>query len=169
MKFEQADLLKRNLIPKEELDRVFTQSYSAAAEMDRSFLCFEKPYLNVLKHTTKDSIVIDLGCGYAAQSFYFTHCHYIGVDLPMPGEDEVRFTPPNATCYVMSIQKFIQEILPELHLDMDKVIAVCSAVPDEEAQQMVIDTFPRHYVSYPGMQPVSSLDDIEAEYDIDRE
>lgn len=109
MKFDLCDLLNKKLIPKKELDRVFTQSMSASAEMDYTFLCFEEPYLEALKYVDKDSIIIDLGCSYAAQSFYFTKNKYIGIDLPMLSSDnEIRFTPPNAEFYIMSIQNFME-------------------------------------------------------------
>lgn len=68
---ELCDLLARNLIPKNELDRVFKESDTASAEMDCTFLCFEDAYLEVLRNTNKHDVIIDLGCSYDAQCFYF--------------------------------------------------------------------------------------------------
>lgn len=174
MKFELCDLLNKKLIPKKELDRVFTQSMSASAEMDYTFLCFEEPYLEALKYVDKDSIIIDLGCSYAAQSFYFTKNKYIGIDLPMLSSDnEIRFTPPNAEFYIMSIQNFIHNILPTLNLDMDHVIAICSAVPDEEARELVKETFPNYIDWYPGQPMIINISEREnmeeLEDDFDKE
>lgn len=52
----------------------------------------------------------------------------------------------------MSIQQFVEEVLPALDLDLNNVVAVCNAVPDFEAQVLVKETFPRHYVAYPGQE-----------------
>lgn len=171
-KFFEAEpcyLLKHHLIPKEEMDRVFKKSYSASAEIGPDFMCFNEPYQQAACVANKDSIIIDLGCAYAPQSYYFTQCkRYIGVDLPMPAPQggyeqypeyvpETRFKPDNARFYIMTIQQFIQTVLPKLKLDINHVIAVCSAVPDVQARQLVIDTFPVHYVSYPGQRTYSTL------------
>lgn len=159
-------LLEHQLIPQKEINRVFAESYSIGAELDSSFFCFDEPYQRAARVADENSIILDLGCAYAPQSYYFTHCkRYIGVDLPMPQPDpavvqqyklcgrqpEVRFQPDNAEFYIMSIQKFIGEVLPTLSLDMDNVIAICSAVPDEEARALVERTFPVYDVSYPGL------------------
>lgn len=136
-----------NLIPISELNRVFNESDTACAEMDCEFLCFENVYEKVKEHCTKDTIVIDLGCSYMAQAYWFTDCQkYIGVDLPFM--NNVKFRTDNSEVYLMSGQKFIKEILPTLDLDMENVIAVCSYVPDEELQQMVAKSFKYNYVIY---------------------
>lgn len=161
-------LLEHHLIPKSEMERVFRESYSAAAEIGPDFMCFEEPYQAAVRVADKDSIILDLGCAYALQAYYFTDCkQYIGVDMPMVRPEhplnypnikpETRFHPDNARFYIMEIQQFIQTVLPKLKLDMNHVIAVCSAVPDTQARQLVIDTFPIHYVSYPGQKTYSTL------------
>lgn len=178
MKFESCYLLEHNLIPCTEMKRVFTESYSASAEIDPSFLCFDEPYQMATRVADKDSIIIDFGCGYAAQSFYFKHCSaYIGVDLPMPMpsdplmlyefKPETRFTADNTSFYIMTIQKFLNEVYPTLDIPKEKVIAICSAVPDKEAQELVKQTFPVHYVWYPGQiaestlpSPIHTLEDL---------
>lgn len=174
---ELCYLLKHDLIPKAEVHRVFTESYSAAAELSLDFLCFDEPYQRAACAADKDSIILDLGCAYASQGYYFLHCaRYIGVDLPMttpnsdyeyPAVPETRFCPENGEIYVMSIQKFIREVLPSLHLDRNNVIAVCSAVPDEAAQRLVAQTFPVHHISYPGEKsditlppPIHTLEEL---------
>ena len=178
MKFESCYLLEHNLIPRTEMNRVFTESYSASAEIDPSFLCFDEPYQMATCAADKDNIIIDFGCAYAPQSYYFKHCSaYIGVDLPMPMpsdplmlykfKPETRFTPDNASFYIMTIQKFLKEVYPTLDIPKEKVIAICSAVPDKEAQELVKQTFPVHYVWYPGQiaestlpSPIHTLEDL---------
>ena len=161
---ELSYLLEHHLIPESEMERVFRESYSADAEIGPDFMCFEEPYQATACVADKDSIILDLGCGYAAQCFYFTRCkQYIGIDLPMPKplekdlihypniKPETRFQSDNAQFYIMSIQRFIAGVLPSLRLDKEHVIAVCSAVPDEKARELVSSTFPIHYISYPGL------------------
>ena len=179
MNSKRCYLLEHNLIPYTEMNRVFTESYSASAEIDSSFLCFDEPYQMAACAADKDSIIIDFGCAYAAQSFYFKHCAaYIGVDLPLPMlmssdpslnkyKPETRFTADNASFYIMTIQKFLKEVYPTLDIPKEKVIAICSAVPDKEAQELVKQTFPVHYVWYPGHvaestlpSPIHTLEDL---------
>lgn len=57
------------IIPNAELDRVFTESDSAGAEMDHTFLCFEDVYKEILKHCSKDTTIIDFGCAYMPRLF----------------------------------------------------------------------------------------------------
>lgn len=136
-----------DLIPISEINRVFSESDSAGAEMDCEFFCFEDVYKKVKEHCTQDTVVIDLGCSYMAQSYWFTDCKkYIGVDLPF--KNNVRFESNNSELYLMSGQEFINKVFPTLDLDMENVIAICSYVPDKELQQMVSDTFKYNYVRY---------------------
>lgn len=147
---EFCNLIKNHIIPKEELERVFRDSDSASAELDASFLCFDNYYEDVLDHTSPDTVILDLGCAYAPQCWYFKdYERYIGVDLPFM--NNVKFQSPNAEFYLMSIQRFIKEVLPTLHLDLNHTVAICSMVPDKEALELVRDTFPRHYVVYPSL------------------
>lgn len=169
---ELCDLLENHLIPKEEMDRVFTESYSASAEMDASFLCFDDQYREIRDNTSKDKIILDLGCAYAPQSYYFTDFKkYIGVDLPMGFGDEIRFDrTENSEFYIMSIQDFIKDVLPTLPYDLETIVAICNYVPDEQAQQMVIDTFPNHYVYYPsGIKDITIDIEKSNEEEIERD
>lgn len=145
-----CNLIKNKIIPKEELDRVFNDSYSASTEIDASFLCFNDEYEYVLENTKPSDIIIDLGCAYNPQCWYFKdYDRYIAVDLPM--FDDVRFDNGHVEFYIMSIQRFIKEELPKLNLDLNNAVAICNAVPDEEARKMVEKTFPRHIIAYPGI------------------
>lgn len=111
----------------------------------RDFLGFLDMYLELDIPT--NFTVIDLGCNQAVQAIYFeSHKQYIGVDNATP--NEYRFKQNNAVHYEQSIQEFCNKTLPTLHLNMDKVFAICSYVPDEEAQALVADTFKYHKVVY---------------------
>lgn len=63
-----------NLIPKEKVDRVFQTSQTVGAECDISFLGFEEVYKAVTMFVPKSKIIIDCGCAYAFQSWYFKDC-----------------------------------------------------------------------------------------------
>lgn len=133
------------LIPKSEIERVFTESDTAGAELAPDFLCFEDVYEEVAKHADKDTTIIDFGCAYAPQAFWFTGCKkYIGIN-PHFGND-VRFKTDNSEIVLMTGQEFIMWM--DEKADLSKVIAVCSYVPDNELQRMVADRFPYCYVVY---------------------
>lgn len=145
MKFEPCNLAK--LIKKEELELFFKRNPEASAGIDYTFLGFEEIYEGISKTASKGSIIIDLGCGYALQSYYFRDFkQYIGVDIAnvnpiFRGNDKYFFNT--------SIQKFIYCILPKLNLKNEKVFAICSYVPDKEARDLVKRTFDNCLVYYP--------------------
>ena len=135
------------IIPKEEIERVFRESETAGAEMDIEFLCMEESYMDIAKIADKDTTIIDFGCAYAPQAFWFKDCkEYIGIDLPFG--NNVRFQTDNTKFYLMTGQEFIKDILPSLPIDKTKTIAICSYCPDTELQEMVAKEFPNHRVVY---------------------
>lgn len=126
----------------EQLKPVFGWEY---CELEFDFLGFIDQYYS--ETVPADFTVIDFGCYQAVQACYFEgNKKYIGIDNAVPVEN--RFLAQNAEYYDMSIQDFIKNILPTLNLDLEKVYAICSYVPDEEAQKLVADTFPYVKVVY---------------------
>lgn len=167
---EPCELAK--LIPRDKLDYLFQHS-NASADMDFTFLCFDNIYKELLDCVPKDKIILDLGCAYATQNWYFReYGKYIGVDC-IGNNDSVIHTE-NSEFYFMTIQDFIKKKLPLLSLDLNNVFAVCSYVPDKSAMDLVLETFPYYRVYYPGLISVwnrppdehesppekSSLDDL---------
>ena len=151
---ETCRLIKENIIPKEELDRVFKESEEAAGNMDASFLCFEDEYFEAASYIDKDMTIIDLGCAYAPQSYIFKdYTRYIGVDFDF---DSAFFNrTENSEFYQMDITDFIKEKFPTLNLDTEKCVAIMCAVPPwgkdpDNRNKLVADTFPLHYIYYPG-------------------
>lgn len=135
----------RPLIPEEEYQAVLLQD---ECELEYDFLGFIDIYKNLSELIPKSSIVIDFGCYLAAQSYFFVnHRKYIGVDVV----DMQRFSPPNATHYIMSIQRFLQEEAPKLFKDHKRLefCAICSYVPDFKATEMVRAMFPNVFCYYP--------------------
>ena len=121
---------------KEEIHRIFQYPF---CDLEFDFLGFLDSYEVTLP---KDFTVIDFGCYQAVQSIYFSEQkQYIGVDIAIPNEWRMR-AYDNAVYYQVTIQDFIQNILPTLHLDLEKVFAISSYVPDNKARELVRNTFP---------------------------
>lgn len=133
-------------LPIKEADRLFKKNYRMSGNMDYSHMGFTRVYKSLLNIVPKHYTIIDLGCCYAPQCYFFKGYEaYIGVDV----DDEERFAVDNTTHYQMSIQKFIKEVLPELHLNLKECFAICSYVPDAEATELARRTFPNILVYYP--------------------
>lgn len=159
MKHESCELFK--MIPQERIRQVFESSETVGAECDHTFLGFEKVYKAVTLFVPKSKIIIDLGCAYAFQSWYFRdYAKYIGVDYDTKENDVLK--TENSEFYFMSIQKFIKEYVwedqygfREIRLPgmgpkrLEDVFAICSYVVDEKAQRLVRETFPNCLVYYP--------------------
>ena len=144
MEHEPCELFK--LIPHEKIDSVFRKSKTAGAEMDYEFLGFEDVYKAVTLFVQKSKIIIDFGCSYAFQSWYFRdYKKYIGVDAWTDAFLETE----NSRFFSMKIQDFIREVFPVLGCEKEEVFAVCSYVPDREARRMVRESFPYCLVYYP--------------------
>lgn len=148
------DLLDR--IPREDVDRVFHQEM---ADIDLEFLGFINTYKYLAELISIHWTVIDFGCAYAPQAYYFTdHKRYIGIDgFP----DRERFCPPNGTMYGMTAGEWIEKHLQEV--DVDESFAICNMVPNwygEKAGEIVRAHFPNLYVFYPSNKtriPLTSL------------
>jgi hypothetical protein len=100
------------------------------------------------------------------QAAYFeNNAAYVGVDIAVP--EEWRFKQDNVVSFQQSIQQFIRETLPELDVDLNRCMAIYSFVPDSEAQQLVAETFPYHFVVYCDEIISENLpgDEIEEDYE----
>lgn len=143
---EPCELFK--LIPREKINKIFTTSQTVGAECDHTFLGFEEIYKAVTLFVPKDKIIIDFGCAYAFQSWYFRdYRKYIGVDNGVRCQDVLE--TENSEFYFMSIQEFIRKIFPILGYRKEEMFAICSYVPDEEAREMVRKCFLYCLVYYP--------------------
>lgn len=136
------------LIPRKKIEYIFEKSETCGAECDYQFLGFEDVYKAVTLFVPKGRVIIDLGCCYAFQSWYFRdYKKYIGVDCGI--KDKVVLHTDNSEFYFTSIQKFILEVFPKLGYEKENIFAICSYVPDNEARQMVKEFFPYCLVYYP--------------------
>lgn len=144
------DLFKR--IPSEQAELVFNGN--RMCDIDPSFLGFVGIYRALAGIIPKHFSIVDLGCAYAPQAFYFeNHASYIGVDIG----DGKRFSTDNTTHYVGTIGDFIDGFNPT-----GPVFAICSYVPPwhGDNRAMARAAFENLFVFYPEQDPndVSRID-----------
>lgn len=134
-----------SLLPDDQKDRVFGQEH---IDIDPTFLGFVDTYYALSLIIPSHFTVVDLGCSYAAQSFFFTkHKRYIGVD----GSDDIqeRFYAPNTEHVQATLGTFIRTSLSTLTLET--TFAIANYVPPwfNESTEIVRRTFPNCFVFYP--------------------
>ena len=138
-----------NLIPKNQITRVFNQEM---IDIDFEFIGFIDQYkfLSILipKHFT----VIDFGCAYNPQCFYFQdHKKYIAVDI----DTMEKFKSKNCEIFEMRISDFIKNHLSDMNLN--ETFAICNYVPcTTEENKMIRENFKNCFIYYPhgGLSPI---------------
>lgn len=141
-----SDLL--TILPKNQIKRVFHQDI---CDIDPEFLGFLHIYKALSEIIPKHWAIIDLGCAYNPQCFYFTeHKRYIAVD-----NDEVeKFKAPNCIIYEISIKDFVLYDLNDLFLQYDlnlkETFVILNYVPLKEEDHLLVKAiFKNLYVYYP--------------------
>jgi hypothetical protein len=132
-----------NILPKDQIERVLNQKY---CDIDLNFLGFTDIYENLSKIIPKHFTVIDLGCAYNPQCFYFTeHKQFVAVDI---SECE-KFKSDNCLIFQKSIEDFILENIKDYNLD--ETFAICSYVPPwgGDNREMARKAFKNIFVYYP--------------------
>ncbi len=139
----------RALIPDEEWERVMKGA--AWSEIDCNFMtCGTGYYYNLSKMIDKEWTVIDLGCGYNAQSYLFQdHARYIAVNPIVFIAEFGFFQAPETEFYGIDGQNFIRKILPNLQLDLNAVFCIVNYVPSEDCIKSALATFKNIWVYYP--------------------
>ena len=135
------------LLPQDQIEKVFGQD---ECDIDYQFLGFTYVYKALSLIIPKHFTVVDLGCAYNPQCFYFTeHKRYVAVDQG----NMVRFQAPNCDLYTMTIQEFIEKHLHEF--DLKETFAICSYVPDwyGENRKAVREAFENVFTYYPHGNP----------------
>ena len=133
----------KSKIPADEYNAVMNQ---CKCEYEYDFLGFLEVYKAASMFVPKHRTIIDFGCYLSAQAYFFAeHSKYIGVDVV----DLKRFTTDNAEHYICTIQDWIKQH-PEMAND-DNVFAICSYVPDREAQDLVRNTYKNCLIYYPSV------------------
>jgi len=137
------DLFKR--IPQGQVERVLYGN--EMCDIDQEFLGFVGIYRALSEIIPKHFNIVDLGCAYAPQAFYFEdHASYVGVDVGL-GE---RFSVENTKHYVGTIERFIESFVPS-----GPIFAICSYVPPwhGDNRAMVRAAFENCFVYYPEADP----------------
>lgn len=126
VEMEKKEQLSNNVLfgrlPIDQRNRVFA---SDLCDIDSEFLGFVWIYERLSEIIPKHWTVVDLGCAYAPQCFFFEeHAKYIGVDIH---EVEARFCAENTKHYKMPIIDFVNNCDAEFNIDT--TFAICSYVP----------------------------------------
>lgn len=140
------------MLPDDQFERV---TNSEVCEIDAGFLGFVAIYERLAEIIPTHWTVVDIGCCYAAQTFFFrSHKAYIGVDLA--GIE--RFCAPNTKHYDMSAEDFIDKYLGDF--EQSTTFAICSYVPlSHAACDLVRRSFQNLFVYYPAGESVRALGD----------
>lgn len=133
-----------HLLPKEQIDPVFGQEECG---IDKEFMGFTDIYKNLSEIIPKHFTIVDLGCAYNPQCFYFkNHKKYVAVD----SSSVTKFKSDNCEIYCMTIGKYIQEHLKDL--DLDETFAICSFVNPQhgsDSSKLTRDNFKNVFTYYP--------------------
>lgn len=115
-------------------------------DIEPTFLGFVGVYKNLSEIIPKHFTIIDLGCAYAPQCFYFKdHAKYIGVDV----FNGIRYYSENSIHVIDEIGGYIDNL--DIDLDLKKVFAICSYVPDwyGDVRLKARNKFSNLFVFYP--------------------
>lgn len=141
--FESSNKLLLSILPKEQVETVFKQK---ECDIEPCFLGFVDIYEQLSKIIPKHFTIIDLGCAYNPQCFFFKeHKKYIAVDV----SDCVKFKTDNCDIYTDTISNFIEKHLSEFNLE--QTFAICSYVPNWYGDNIKIvrESFKNLFVYYP--------------------
>jgi hypothetical protein len=146
MKF-QLDKLYSKLIKDEKYSKQLREILDQnSCDIDGTFLGFVDTYEHLAKIIPHDWTIIDLGCAYACQAYYFLkHKQYIGVDI----SDCKKLQTPNSIYYQESIKDFLVN-----HIDLvkaGKTFAICNYVPPWAggSSALLKEVFDNIYIFYP--------------------
>jgi hypothetical protein len=142
------------VLPVDQIKAVFSQEM---CDIEPCFLGFTDVYKHLAQIIPKHFTVIDFGCAYNPQCYYFLeHRKYIAVD---PGES-VRFKSPNCTIYEATTEQWIKEHLSKINIH--ETFAICSYVPPwygHQSHELVRQNFINVFTYYPhgGYGPLKEL------------
>lgn len=137
-------------------DQVESVMGQETCDIEPQFMGFVLTYARLARLIPKHWTVIDLGCCYAAQAWYFReHKRYIGVDLTSKAQLD-RFTFGNTEHLAQDIKRTAAEWAER---DTSEVFAISNYVPTNEATKAAVrEAFTNLYVFYPHGEPVRRAD-----------
>ena len=110
-----------------------------SCDIDGTFLGFVYTYYLLSKIIPKDWIIVDFGCAYNPQSYYFReHRAFIGVDKGI----RKRFHFKNTDLFDGTIKDYLKTNPPK-----EKVFAICNNVPSKETE-LVRKYYPNCFIYY---------------------
>lgn len=133
-----------NLLPKDQWDRVMNHDM---CDIDGTFLGFVNVYKNLSELIPKHFTIIDFGCAFNPQCFFFKdHRRYVAVD----NSGVEKFKSANCDIHHQSIDAFINEHGKQF--DINETFAICSYVP--ASSTLIRKTFKNVFVYYPHGNPI---------------
>ena len=120
-------------------------------DIEPAFMCFAEIYFHLSQMIPKHWTIVDLGCAFAPQCFYFRdHAGYVGIDPGM----RVRFRIKNTRLYSMNIKTFIGSEICE-NMDKERTFAIMSYVPaDDYSYFLAKNCFKNMFIYYPSGDPI---------------
>lgn len=114
------------------------------ADIACDFLGFVSTYFYLAKIIPLDYTVIDFGCAYAPQSYYFRyHKQYIGIDYSLP---KTHFYEKNSVFYGLDCLTFIDKNF----YNNGKQFAICNyAICNKNLLNLIKVSYQNCYVFYP--------------------
>jgi len=144
--------LYKTLIKTKYRDRVSTIIKSNCGDIDESFLGFDDTYLHLSKVIPTSWVVVDLGCGYGFQSWYFrNHRKYIMVN-PNNREEYDVFAPEEWCEYYNMTTKDFLESWKGPFAETSQKFGICNYVPPwhgHNSGELVRKYFDNCFVFYP--------------------
>lgn len=120
----------------------------AMMDIDESFVGFLDNYFFLSRMIPTDRIILDIGCAYAFQSYYFRdHALYIGIDT---GEIKDRLVLPHTEHINLHVEvpKQLETIRYQWVPQNTPCFAICNYVPGRTAR-FVSQVFPDCFCFYP--------------------
>jgi len=140
--YETAEKINGNLACElaEKYPKMFKEVLGQEmCDIDGTFLGFMDTYYYLSKLIPKGWIIIDFGCAYNPQAYYFReHKAFIGVDTGI----RKRFRFENTDLFEGTISDYLKNNPPT-----EKVFAICHNVPSEE-KNLVRNYYPNCFVYY---------------------
>ena len=134
-------------LPEKQVNAVFNSE--VCCDIEPSFMGFVVIYKALSEIIPKHFTVVDLGCAFAPQSYYFErHTAYVGVDTGAGP----RFHANNTTHYCGTIQNYIANDLDDI---TGPKFAICSYVPNWYGlnKEVIKSAFDNLFMFYPERDP----------------
>ena len=111
-----------------QVDKIFEVGWG---DIGPEFLGFLQPYFYLSKFISTERTIIDLGCAYGFQSYYFrAHKKYVGVDH----RNKPFLQTENSQYFSMDIEEFIKHELTKFK----NTFAICNFVPCKDSTKKLI-------------------------------